>query len=104
MYKTLCVYALFPLKFSSRPRPLQSSCIIFLYLHIHTFQAAQFARCVYRTAATLGQNFAQYLFTSTFSDGQLESRTFERLKIWANPEFGTFRHFRRANLNCNINC
>jgi hypothetical protein len=25
----------------------------------------------YRTAATLGQNFAQYLSTSTFSDGQL---------------------------------
>jgi hypothetical protein len=59
---------------------------------------------IYRTAATLGQNFAQYLFTSTFSDGQLETRIFERLKIWANPEFGTFRDFRWANLNCDINC
>ena len=45
-YKTEYVNALLPLKFSSRPRSLQSSRIIFAYLHIHTFEAARFPRCV----------------------------------------------------------
>jgi hypothetical protein len=41
MYKTQYVNALLPLKFSSRPHPLQSSRIIFPYVHIPTFQAAR---------------------------------------------------------------
>jgi hypothetical protein len=56
----------------------------------------------YGTAATLGQTFAQYLFTSTFSDGQLEIQIFIRFKIWANSEFGRFRDLRQAKWNWRI--
>jgi hypothetical protein len=46
MYNTHCVNALLPLKFSSRPHPLQSSRIIFPYVRINLFQAARFPWCV----------------------------------------------------------
>jgi hypothetical protein len=58
-------------------------CQKLLYHKLSDLMTTESASQEYRTNATLGQNFAQYLISSTFRNRQAKIGIFNRLKIWA---------------------